>query len=120
MTLPDFANLTVERLRGVTGEDSHGSAVIDWSSPNALEIDGCWIGPWLGGAPGTELVAGRQTVITEQWWWGPADADVEETDRLRDVEMDVTYEVVGAVVIARDLDEGVNTHKHCPIKVVEG
>jgi hypothetical protein len=118
--LPDFADLDVERQRGTLIENSHGSSVMDWSSPAKLMISGCWIGRSTAGASiGIELATGRQTVLTQQSWWGPEDADVVETDRLRDVESDIIYEIDGPVIVERDFD-GLATHKTCQLKVVTG
>jgi len=114
--LPDLFNLRVERLRGeVDPEDSHGNPVIDWSVPLRKIIDGCWIGR----PSGLEISEGRQTVITDTWWWGPEDADVLETDRIRDVELDVTYEVSGPVFFERD-PTGLLQHKTCQLREVRG
>jgi hypothetical protein len=114
--LPDVANLTIERQRGTVIEDAHGSAVIDWSSPAKLLITGCWIGR----PSGSEMINGRQTVIDEEWWYGPEDADVLETDRIRDIEADITYEVDGKVRLERDFDQGELTHKECQLKAITG
>ena len=114
--LPDFADLAVERQRGTVTENTHGSAVVDWSSPAKLTITGCWIGR----PSGTEMTQGRQTVIDEEWWWGPEGADVLSTDRLRDTDSNITYQVDGPVLIERDLDDGEFTHKTCQLKVITG
>jgi hypothetical protein len=87
--LPKFANLVVERLRGVSTEDAHGNEVVDWTDPDVTEIKGCWIGR----PSGLEFVQGRQTAVLELWWWGPADADVTEHDRIKDLANGITYEV---------------------------
>jgi hypothetical protein len=111
--LPGFATLTVERLRAGAAQDSHGNTILDWSSPAVLTIERCWIGR----PQGREISIDQQTVITEQWWWGPADADVESVDRLRDVELDITYTVDGPVLFSRD-PVGPYSHKSCRLKVV--
>jgi hypothetical protein len=113
--LPDFADLMIERQRGVASENTHGSSVIDWTTPATLLITGCWIGR----PSGTEMTQGRQTVINEQWWWGPEDADVLETDRIRDTDSGIVYEIDGPVLIERDLD-GQYTHKTCQLKAITG
>ena len=111
--LPDWLDLEVERLRGTVIEDTHGSSITDWSSPSRLVIEGCWIGT----PGGTEFVLGRQTVINEQWWWGPQDADVLSTDRLRNADSDITYEIDGPILPEPDLD-GEFSHKRCKLKAV--
>ena len=114
--LPDAFNLRIERIRGgVDPDDTHGNPVVDWSAPLRRIIDGCWIGR----PSGVEMNEGRQTVITEQWWWGPEDADVLETDRIKDVETGVTYEVDGPIFFERD-PVGPYSHRTCQIKEVRG
>jgi hypothetical protein len=112
--LPDAYDLRVERLRGATGaEDTHGNPVVDWANPAKLIIDGCWIGR----PSGIEMSEGRQTVLTEQWWYGPEDADVLETDRIR--ARGVTYEVSGPVFFEDD-PVGPYSHKTCQLREVRG
>jgi hypothetical protein len=113
--LPGFAKVTVERLRGVPTADGHGNMPLDWASPAVLTIERCWIGQ----PGGVELSTGQQTTITEQHWWGPADADVMSADRIKDVELGVTYVVDGPVLFERD-PVGPYSHKTCLLKAVSG
>jgi hypothetical protein len=114
--LPDIADLVVDRLRGTTAQDSHGNDQVDWSNPSVLTIAGCWIGQ----PSGIELANGRQTVIDTEWWWGPQAADVISTDRIRDVETGITYDIITDVRLIRDPDQGEYTHKTCQLKAVTG
>jgi hypothetical protein len=118
VALPEeIAVLTVERLRGtVTADDAHGNQTIDWSDPDVLEISDCWIGP---AGRGLELRDARQTVILDEYWWGPEDADVLETDRIKNLRTGVTYEVSTAVVSVADPDEELG-HKTCGVQVITG
>lgn len=113
--LPPGFDLTVERLRGIAApEDTHGNVVSDWTSPSRLTIIGCWIGP---GPLGAEYDVSRQTVVAEQWWYGPETADVLPTDRIRDVDLDLTYQVASDVTLNRD-PAGQITHKTCKLKMI--
>ena len=112
--LPSFANLTVERQRGVSAEDTHGNDTIDWTDPDRLAIERCWIGR----PSGVEVSDDRQTIVAQQWWWGPEDADVISTDRLMDVETGVVYEVDSPVMLERD-PVGPYSHKLCRLKAIE-
>jgi hypothetical protein len=114
MGLPWFATLEVERLRGTTTDDFHGGTT-DWANPNRLMLYNCW----FGRPSGVELSEGRQTVVTDVWWWGDEDADVDEGDRLRDVERDITYDVAGPVLYERDPRDNLN-HKTCQVREVRG
>ena len=111
--LPPGFNLTVERLRATNAQDAHGNDIPDWTTPNTLTINGCWI----GSAAGVELVDGRQTVVLEQQWFGPEDADLLSTDRLRDIQLNATYVVDGPVMLNRD-PTGHIAHKTCKLKQV--
>jgi hypothetical protein len=112
--LPDLFNLRVERIRGVVlADDGHGNPVTDWTSPTKISIDGCWVGR----PSGIEMSEGRQTVITEVWWYGPEDADVLETDRIKARE--VLYSVSGPVFFEED-PVGPYSHKTCKLTEVRG
>jgi hypothetical protein len=117
VALPEeIAVLTVERLRGtVTADDTHGNQTIDWSDPDVLEIAGCWIGP----AGGLELRDARQTVILDERWWGPEDADVLEADRIKDISTGLTYEVNTPVLLHRDPAQELG-HKTCGVRMIIG
>jgi hypothetical protein len=114
VVLPPGFNLIVERLRATTTEDTHGNTIPNWATPDILAIKGCWV----GSANGVEIVDGRQTVVTEQYWWGPQDADILPADRVRDVEASITYEVDSPVLVHRD-PTGRIGHKTCKLKLVE-
>src|SRR5215216_2703094 len=109
MALPSDADLVVERLRGTDISDTHGTTITDWSNPSVLKIEGCWIGPAGGGV---EYRIDRQTVVTDEIWWGPVDADVLPKDRIRDTETGVVYEVNGPVAFLRGFHK-VLSHKTC-------
>lgn len=115
MALPGVANLMVERLRGVESQDSHGNTVTDWTTPSVLAIDGCWIGP---PGRGVEYRQDRQTVVTDQIWWGPPDADVVPKDRIRDPESGIVYEVAGPVLTQHGFHNLLN-HKEAPLQVID-
>src|SRR5215218_5598360 len=87
--------MVVERHRGTSVEDTHGNTIIDWTNPDVLTIARCWIGP---AGLGTEEVNNRQTTVLQLQWWGPFEADVKETDRLKSVRTGLVYEVAGPVV----------------------
>ena len=112
--LPPIANLTVERQRGApAAEDTHGNQVLDWTDPDVLPIYDCWIDSVVT----REDVSGRQTTVLEQWWYGPEDADVVSTDRLKNTSTGITYEVDSDVVLVPD-PVGPFTHKTCKVKVI--
>src|SRR5215212_1061476 len=115
MALPWIAQLTVERLRAIeTTDDGHGNESPNWDSAIPFVIENCWIGR----PGGREISSGQQTTLLEQWWWGPENADVKPTDRIRDMETGIVYEVDGPVILERDpLD--LYSHKTCQLKAVQ-
>jgi len=113
MSWSPIANLTVERRRATAAEDAHGNQVLDWPNASVLLIYDCWIDSVVT----REDVGGRQTTVLERWWYGPEDADVISTDRLKDVDAGLTYEVDSDVVLVRD-PHGLHSHKTCKVKVI--
>lgn len=112
--LPPFANLIVERIRGTAAApDTHGNIVLDWTSPDVLPIYRCW----MDNQGSREIVNGRQTTILTQWWYGPEDADVLSTDRLKNTQTGIVYEVDSDVVFVPD-PVGPYSHKMATLKAV--
>lgn len=107
-----IATETVVRLRATTTTDAHNNPVRSWSSPSSLTIDGCSVQP----AEGDEYLLGREQITSRWKWFGPSDADVLSTDRLRHASVD--YEVDGSVQLWPD-HAGLG-HKWAYLKKVAG
>jgi hypothetical protein len=110
----EIATQTVIRLRASLSGDVHGNEVASWSSPDELEIPGCSLQPIA--AP--ELLSDRAGVISRWQWWGPKDADVRSSDRLRFE--DVDYEVAGSVQVWTDPVDDEFSHSTCVLERVDG
>jgi len=92
-TLPSFASQTVTVLRPLTVND-HGDITPDWSQePVTHLLTGCSVQPPR--LPRTAVTSGGHEVFTDLVLYGPANADLQDTDRVV-FDGDV-YAVTGAV-----------------------
>jgi hypothetical protein len=86
--LVSFATETLARLRAATVMD-HGSPVQDWGNPDVADLPGWSLQP---GSPTEDLVH-REAVRVDWTAYGPYDADVLATDKIRLPSGD--YSVIG-------------------------
>lgn len=86
--LVSFATETLTRLRAATVMD-HGSPVQDWSSPAEAALPGWSLQPGAS----TEDTLHREAVRVDWTAYGPYDADVLATDKIRLPSGD--YSVIG-------------------------
>lgn len=73
-----MAGETVTRLRGTVDEDRYSNAVVDWTSPDELAIEGAAIAPTAS----TEDNNGRTAVVSDLTVYLPAGSDVIAGDRM--------------------------------------
>lgn len=88
MPIVNFANETITRLRAPLVKD-HGSMVADWSTPAQATLTGWSLQPGAS----VEDLQNREAVRVDWTAYGPYDADVSATDRIRLPSGD--YAVVG-------------------------
>lgn len=110
--LPSICNETVTRLRATTTEDPYNDQADDWDSAASLSIPGCSVQP----VAGSEVLDGRNAVVSRWVLFAPLDADLAATDRVRHKGSD--YEVDGSVQDWPDVF-GLG-HKSCYLRRVEG
>lgn len=82
---------TVTRLRGAGATDEYHNEVLDWSTPDTLDIPGCSVQPF----PGLQVNDSREVVTTLMAVWAPVAADVLDVDRIRYAGTD--YDIDGSV-----------------------
>lgn len=78
MSLLSFTNESIVRLRAALVSD-HGSLVSDWSTPTEATLAGWSLQPGAS----VEDLQNREAVRVDWTAYGPYDADVKATDRIR-------------------------------------
>jgi len=113
MALPtEIAIDTVTRVRATTTTDSHGNEIRSWATATTSDIVGCSMQP----EDGSEIILGREEVVSRWQLFLPPNADLLPSDRVRFE--GITYEVDGSVQKWPDI--GGLGHKSCLLKLVEG
>jgi len=82
---------TITIRRATTADDGYGNAEPDWDNATATAVPGCSVQPLAG----TELLQGRDTVVTRWTVWAPPETDLVATDRVEWA--GETYDVDGDV-----------------------
>lgn len=93
MTWPlSFATQTITRRRASTVDDTYGSTVLDWTSPDDLDITDVTVQPVYT----DEAADGAARDVVQRRWLvvGPVDMDLTATDRV--VFGGEVYQVAGA------------------------
>jgi hypothetical protein len=110
--MPALGTQTITRLRGTAVPDAYGNLRLSWANPSTLDVPGCSVQP----APGGVVYGKDRTPISVVLSvWAPADADVDDRDRV--VYAGRTYAVAGSVQVwgvGSALD-----HKVIPLQAVE-
>lgn len=112
--------MSLERMMTDTGtivrapkvSDRYNGTALDWD--NATEVDTLC---WLSGGGTTEVIDGRDTLVTDFKLYLPPDADITGRDRFR--KDGVLYLVDGAIQSAGRPNRGVH-HLECKLLLVEG
>lgn len=108
-----LAVTTVTRLRATVVADEYGNTGLSWATPSEAPITGCSVQP----VPGTEVLDGRNAVVSRWKWFGPRNADVRASDRIRHA--GVVYDVDGSVQRWDD-PAGRLSHSYCLLRRAEG
>lgn len=91
-----FHRQTVTRVRAGVTTDRYNDQVVDWFTPDLLDIPGCRLQPALGGADEAATTVIDRDQLNKRWLlFAPPGADITGSDRIHFNGVD--HEVLGDV-----------------------